>query len=31
MAHGPSSVCSNKAKTDIREKLGCAIEEVRLH
>ena len=31
MAHGPSSIHSDKAKTDMREKLGCAIEEVRLH
>ena len=31
MAHRPSSVHSTKAKMDIKRKLSCAIDGVRLH
>ena len=31
MAHGPSSVCSTRAKMDIKGKLGYAIDGMRLH
>ena len=29
LAHGPSSVLSRKTETDIKGKVGCAIEEGR--
>ena len=31
MAHRPSSVRSTKAKADIKRKLSCVIDGVRLH